>query len=165
MIGKYFHQKKIKSLHNSVSFAECLAMISKDNRKIVSKTWNINWLFLLTLFKTFNAEELFVCNIHYINYIKESEREREREREKKERCLTFFVMLMRNSANIQTESHYKKGKILWRDAFSKLLMQWIFTIRTGSYSWSLSSYYYFPRIYLTAFNLLGLHTLSWNPSQ
>ena len=40
------------------------------------------------------------------------ERERERERVKEERCLTFFVMLMRNSANIQTESHYKKGKIL-----------------------------------------------------
>ena len=84
MIGKYFHQKKIKSLHNSVSFAECFAMISKDNRKIVSKTWNINWLFLLTLFKTFNAEELFVCNIHYINYIKESERERERESKERE---------------------------------------------------------------------------------
>ena len=42
MIGKYFHQKKIKSLHKSVSFAECLAMMSKDNRKIALKTWNIN---------------------------------------------------------------------------------------------------------------------------
>ena len=54
----------------------------------------------------------FLCVTYTTLTTLKNQRERERERVKKERCLTFFVMLMRNSANIQTESHYKKGKIL-----------------------------------------------------
>ena len=54
----------------------------------------------------------FLCVTYTTLTTLKNQRERERERVKEERCLTFFVMLMRNSANIQTESHYKKGKIL-----------------------------------------------------